>query len=144
MNTRKIKGVIQVRVKLIQKSQSAGSLNKTSCTVLTPCSSEILSVLSSTATNVFNSINSKSVKPGPGDFIEPLDDLTIPSTIDYISHTKHAPTKSMSDIISNIMTACKPPLPKKAATQKIGQKQAKRPNNFLRKNILNCNLRKTT
>ena len=143
VNARKTKGVIQVRVKLIQKSQSARSLNKTRCTMFTPCCSEILSVGSSTSNSVFNSINWKSVKPSPGDFIEPLDDLTIPSTIDYLSHTKHAPTKSMSDVISNLITASKPPLPAKASTLRTVLKKTKRPNNFLRKKIFNDNFRKT-
>lgn len=104
-------GVIQVTVKLQEKSKSVqnfvGKIYETSY----PRTSVHSMSVSSVSTKAINTTRQSPSKTSPGDFIEPIEDLSIPSTFDYIFHTKHQPTKSMNDVVSTPTTHMKPPRP---------------------------------
>lgn len=136
INTYKSKGVIQIRVKVIQKSQSVNSLNKTLRE--SPLNFQSVSVLSNPNPQSFTSQKANTAKVSPGDFLEPFEDLKIPSSIEYIS--KHNPTKSMSEVVISNPSLMKPPRPKISTTPKLiekgkGKRQVARKNLPMRKTI---------
>ena len=126
MKSYKSGGVLQVAVKIIQKSQSVKSVKDNDSPFMLPIYSEGSINKTSTFPNVMKSVHFNSLRASPGDFIEPYEDMTIPSTMDYVATTNHNPTKSMSDIISSPTLSLKPPRPKKSDNK--GKRNASKPN----------------
>ena len=131
-------GVVQVAVKLITKSHSAQSLYKKTLKVSFTCS-ELSVTTSSVSSKTINSYKLNTSRTVPGDFIEPIEDLSIPSTIDYISHTKHLPTKSMTEAVTS-RSHLKPPRPNNLLTSRHLPKKIA--DGFLQKNTKTDRIRK--
>ena len=104
-------GILNVTVKIFQKSQSVKNLSERCSPLISPANSERSIKMISTYAKPIKKYNYPA-NVSPGDFIEPYEDLTIPSTIDYTSNSYHHPTKSMDEIIpASPRSAMRPPRP---------------------------------